>query len=277
MSMLQCAPAHAGPAIGTSTPIASRWQLIVSAPASGVENMAMDEALMEQARDSNRALARIYGWSAPTLSFGRNQVARGAYDERAAAERGIGIVRRPTGGRALLHHREITYAVGAPVHSLSLREAYGRINAILVLALRSLGLDVRLAGYTRARRPDIAPCFAEPSEGEIVMSGRKLVGSAQWRDGTALLQHGSILIDDDQPAIASLMTVAAPAGVPAPATLRESPGGVPTSERMGVALATAIERCEGVPCDVLHDDADLRAHGRRFAPRYEDPAWTWRR
>ena len=261
----------------TAEPIARRWRLIVSEPRDGVENMAMDEALMEEARASGDAVARIYTWSVPTLSFGRNQPARGSYDADAAAARGIGIVRRPTGGRALLHHREITYAVGAPVRALPLREAYGRINAILVAALRSFGLDVHLAGAARARRPDIAPCFAEPAEGEIVLGGRKLVGSAQWRDGTALLQHGSILIDDDQPSIAALMTVSSPAPVAAPATLRETIGAVPSVAELARALGAAVEQCEGVPCDHTDDDAMLRRRARDLSSRYADPAWTWRR
>lgn len=250
---------------------------MVSDPRDGVANMAMDEALMEEARVSGDAVARIYSWSVPTLSFGRNQPARGSYDPALATERGIGIVRRPTGGRALLHHRELTYAVGAPVRSLSLREAYGRINAILVAALRSLGLDVHLAGGAHARRPDLAPCFAEPAEGEIVLGGRKLVGSAQWRDGTALLQHGSILIDDDQPSIAALMTVPSPAKVPAPATLRDAPAGIPTSADLARALGASIEQQEGVPCDFSDDDATLRPRARDLSSRYADPAWTWRR
>ena len=269
----------AGSTLSTvAAPIARRWRLIVSEPGDGVENMATDEALMEEARASGEAIARVYTWSVPTLSFGRNQPARGSYDADAAAARGIGIVRRPTGGRALLHHREITYAIGAPVRALSLREAYGRINLILVGALRSFGLDVHLAGAARARRPDIAPCFAEPAEGEIVLGGRKLVGSAQWRDGTALLQHGSILIDDDQPSIAALMTVAPTTVVPAPATLRETVAVVPSVAEFARALGAAVEQSEGVPCD--HADADattLRRRARDLSSRYADPAWTWRR
>lgn len=262
---------------GRSRPIATRWRLLISEPRDGVSNMAMDEALMEEARASGDAVARIYAWSVPTLSLGRNQPARGSYDARRAAERGIDIVRRPTGGRALLHHREITYAVGAPAGALSLREAYGRINAILVAALRSIGLDVHLAGASRGRRPDLAPCFAEPAEGEIVLGGRKLVGSAQWRDGTALLQHGSILIDDDQPSIAGLMTVAPSTLVPPPATLRGVAASVPSPVDFARALGAAVERCERVGCHLVDEDAALRRRARDLSSRYADPDWTWRR
>src|SRR5512142_1385967 len=100
------------------------WHLLVTPPAPGAENMAVDEALMDRARTSGEGVLRMYGWSAPTLSLGRNQIAKGRYDLARAAAEGIGIVRRPTGGRALLHHREITYSVTAPVQfGTTLQEA----------------------------------------------------------------------------------------------------------------------------------------------------------
>src|SRR5215207_3150452 len=91
-----------------------RWRLLLSPPLGGPENMALDEALMARARRTGETVLRVYGWSRPTLSLGRNQRAAGLFDERALAERGVGVVRRPTGGRSLLHHREVTYSVTAP-------------------------------------------------------------------------------------------------------------------------------------------------------------------
>src|SRR6476620_9212884 len=90
------------------------WRLLLSPPLGGPENMALDEALMGRARRTGESVLRVYAWSRPTLSLGRNQRAVGLYREQALAERGVGVVRRPTGGRALLHHREITYSVTAP-------------------------------------------------------------------------------------------------------------------------------------------------------------------
>ena len=116
------------------------------------------------------------------------------------------MVRRPTGGRALLHHREITYSVTAPVSTRdSLRESYARINRLLVDGLTRLGVAVEVATpRERALPPSAAPCFERPAAGELVVNGRKLVGSAQWRDEGAMLQHGSILVEDDQPLVSAL-------------------------------------------------------------------------
>src|SRR5688572_32691607 len=110
-----------------------RWHFHLDAPADGVSNMAMDEALMCRAAQTGIAVFRVYGWSSPTLSLGRNQRARGLYNLDAARQMDVGIVRRPTGGRALLHHREITYsAVLTARDAADARVAYEFINGILV-------------------------------------------------------------------------------------------------------------------------------------------------
>ena len=88
--------------------LGTRWRLLVTPPASGAENMALDEALMERARESEEWVARLYSWHTPTISLGRNQSARGRYDLERIRQLGFDIVRRPTGGRAIFHHREIT-------------------------------------------------------------------------------------------------------------------------------------------------------------------------
>jgi lipoyl(octanoyl) transferase len=87
--------------------------------------MALDEALMTRARQTGECVFRVYSWSAPTLSFGRHQAARVAYDPRTLAETGVDVVRRPTGGRTVLHDREVTYSVTAPASDGgALRESY---------------------------------------------------------------------------------------------------------------------------------------------------------
>src|SRR5215207_930480 len=119
------------------------WRLLISPPLDGPENMALDEALMTRARRTGETVLRVYDWSTPTLSLGRNQRAAGLFDERALAERGVGVVRRPTGGRSLLHHREVTYSVTAPcLGDEPLLAAYERINALLMNALATLGVPV---------------------------------------------------------------------------------------------------------------------------------------
>src|SRR5687768_13056062 len=198
------------------------WKLLLTPPRSGAENMALDEALLERARTSGDAVLRVYTWAQPTLSFGRNQTVLGTYHADRVRAKGISIVRRPTGGRSLLHHREVTYSVTAPLTAdSSLRESYARINRLLVDGLRRLGVAVEIAApRERALPPSASPCFERPATGELVVRHRKLVGSAQWRDDGALLQHGSILVEDDQPLVSTLADNAVPMPEPA-ATLRE--------------------------------------------------------
>ena len=164
--------------------------------------MAVDASLLEDAERSDRKVLRLYRWDPPSLSIGRHQSTDGVVRED------IPWVRRPTGGQAVWHEHEVTYAVAAPIAVFgSLRRAYCVIHARLASALRTLGVDALLADAPAVRpfriaqggqsgRP--AACFAAPVGGEILVSGRKLVGSAQVRKRDAFLQHGSILLDGSQ-------------------------------------------------------------------------------
>ncbi len=260
-------------------------------PRDGAANMALDDALLARARATGEVLLRVYTWSGPTLSFGRNQRAAGVYDPARLAERGVAAVRRPTGGRAVLHAREVTYSVAAPAGALApagapVRASYARINAMLVAALGALGLDARVAAPAgRAPRPDAAPCFELPTGGELVVPAadgpRKLVGSAQWQEDGAVLQHGSILVDDDQSAVAELAGGRV-APVPSPATLRTVLGRAPSAAEVAAALfGAALCLAGGAPADVAPlppaacPALDADADGRR--PPFADDAWTWRR
>src|ERR1700681_3749079 len=121
----------------------SHWRLLIAAPRSGAENMARDTALQARAARTGETVFSIYSWSQPTLSFGRNQPASGLYDVVKIGGAGIDVVRRPTGGRAILHHREVTYSVTAPLNGAApLRETYSRINRILQTGLSRLGVAV---------------------------------------------------------------------------------------------------------------------------------------
>jgi lipoate-protein ligase A len=168
--------------------------LIVDAQGhSGIENMTADVALLDDAVRAGRASLRLYCWNPPTLSIGRNQT---------LTVQEIPVVRRPTGGQAVWHEHEVTYAVAAPIaHFGSLRKAYCEIHSRLATALRSLGVDAVIASDRPTVRPSGRPaaCFAAAVGGEILVDGRKLVGSAQVRRGDAFLQHGSILLDGTQP------------------------------------------------------------------------------
>jgi len=255
-----------------------RWRLLVTGPADGPQNMAIDEALLGRAQSSGECVFRLYEWARPTLSLGRNQAARGHYDLERARSLGIDFVRRPTGGRAVLHHRELTYSVTAPSPGdETLVAAYERINTLLVKALATLGVPVRAADPSRrAAGPTAAPCFAEPARGELTYEGRKLVGSAQWRDRGALLQHGSILLDDDQSSIVGLMREATDAP-PAPATLRDALGREPVMAEVSDALWSAVRALADPLATTLEPDPTLFREAELIAARYRDDAWTWRR
>lgn len=250
--------------------LASRWRVLDSGASDGATNMATDVALMARAAESGEAVLRIYAWSSPTVSFGVHERARLSADD--IAREGLAAVRRPTGGRALLHHHEVTYSVTAPTRDTSLGESYAAINALLVAALEALGVSVAPAPRTaRAAAPDGRACFAEPNAGELVVNGRKLVGSAQRRDAQALLQHGSILLDDDQGVL----------GAPAAASLNSLLGRQVRYDEVRdalVAAMTAATRSDGDRSDLPALEAAAIAPAMRAARvRFADPLWTWRR
>jgi len=241
--------------------------------------MARDVALMRRARETGETVFSAYGWTQPTLSLGRNQQAIGCYDLERMRLLGIDAVRRPTGGRALLHHREVTYSVTAPiVPGVTLRESYERINVILLTALRGLGVGASVAEPEGpAPPPTNSPCFATPSRGELITDGRKLVGSAQWREADALLQHGSILIEDDQSLI-PLVSLVQNGGstMPPPATLTRALGRTPPAEEITQALIDAVREIEDADARPI-DEAEVRESTLAELPRFENEVWTWRR
>jgi lipoate-protein ligase A len=165
------------------------WNVIVDPVGrSGEQNMATDEALLDKVARDGGAYLRFYRWDPPTLSIGRNQ---------PHTFQGVPIVRRPTGGQAVWHDREVTYAVIAPIACFgSLRKAYCEIHTRLARALQEFGVEAILAPAHPPIRPSAHPasCFAAAVGGEILVAGKKLVGSAQVRRGDAFLQHGSILL-----------------------------------------------------------------------------------
>jgi lipoate-protein ligase A len=254
------------------------WLLLRTPPLAGVDNMAVDEALLGRAARTNTAVFRVYAWAQPTLSFGRNQSALGVYDAERARARGVSVVRRLTGGRALLHSREVTYSVTAPLATdSSLRESYARINRLLVDGLLRLGVAVHVAAPSdRALPPSASPCFERPAAGELVVDGRKLVGSAQWRDEGAMLQHGSILVEDDQSLVSTL--ACSPVPVPQPAaTLAAALNRVPKTDELAAALFAAVRSLECPTATELSLDAPIIEAKQRLLHHYLDDRWTWRR
>lgn len=256
-----------------------RWHFHLTSPpnADGICNMALDEALMRRAARTGEAVFRVYGWSTPTLSLGRNQRARGCYDEAHGRALGVGFVRRPTGGRALLHDHEVTYSATLPLNDAGeARAAYEFINDVLLGALARLGVKAGRASKATSLAPGLRPCFDVPAEHEIVVDGRKLVGSAQWRRGGALLQHGSILIRDDQALIGQL-TKTTPSNPPAAATLSSALGREPSIEEVSQSILESLQIALGAPADPLRSDPELDRDAQQLRVTYADESWTWRR
>ena len=177
------------------------WRLLLDPPAAGAWNMAVDEALLDGVAAGNGPpTLRFYEWAPPCLSLGYFQPFD-VVDVAGCLRLGVDVVRRPTGGRAILHDRELTYSVALPRRLLgddgAVLPSYHRLSLALERGLNRLGAPVVLAPERTAQPgPDHGPvCFDRPSAHEILLDGRKLVGSAQVRQATAILQHGSILIE----------------------------------------------------------------------------------
>ena len=241
--------------------------------------MALDHALALE-RSPDTGILRIYGWERPTVSFGRNEPARGLYDFGMADREGVAFVRRPTGGRAVLHDHEITYCVvTAPRAWGGLRAAYRAINQGLVAALRTLGVDAGLAGAPAGGEAPLSagPCFQIPAEGEVVAAGRKLVGSAQARVGGALLQHGSLLLSGSQDPLARIGPEAAAEAGALPVTLRSLLGSVPGWDELVSALVDGLSGVLGGSWDRTgFRDAEVQT-AKELGKRYRSREWTWRR
>ena len=181
------------------------WRLIEDGPGDGRLNMATDRAILT-ACDQGQAPAtlRLYGWDKPTLSLGFSQNESRDVDRIQCERKNIPVVRRFTGGRALLHHHEFTYSLVAPIPHPgfpgNLTGAFCAVSKAVMVSLRNAGVfNPEIIGK---RKRNSAPntgrspaCFSLPNRWEIIVRGKKLAGSAQRRLSGAFLQHGSILID----------------------------------------------------------------------------------
>jgi lipoate-protein ligase A len=212
----------------------------------------------------------------PTVSFGKNEPSRGLYALDEAERQGVAFVRRPTGGRAVLHHLELTYAMVFPVRSFSgLKKAYRLINQGLGRGLKLLGATVQLASPSgRGLPPDAGPCFREPTEGEVTALGRKLVGSAQVRIGPAVLQHGSIILDGDQGLLGRLRRDGQ--RVPPPATLRSVLGDMPEGQLLRSSIQKGFEEVLGGVWEEGEYRSDEKMAAGGLERHYGDAGWTWR-
>lgn len=173
-------------------------------------NMAVDEAMLDAHLEGRTPpTLRLYGWSPPAVSIGYGQKLEEDFVRRCRQE-GIDIVRRPTGGRAVLHMNELTYAFVGTAGSEGFLEdsiigAYRQICQGIIEALHSLGVEVEVGTSQKSYR-DYSDCFQATTTADLHIGGRKMVGSAQLRRGRGVLQHGSILLEQDQDLLPRLLS-----------------------------------------------------------------------
>lgn len=258
------------------------WKLLIDpAPLPGGWNMAVDDLLFRRAEAGAATYLRFYRWDKPTASLGYSQETARVIDVDFCRRAGIGIVRRPTGGKVVLHDREVTYAVAssdASIFTETLRDSYRLISRALLRGLELMGLNPGLAesspeAYVRGTMP----CFALPARDEIEIGGRKIVGSAQKRTGPAFLQHGSIPLEKDEGLLAA---------VTAPAAATDGAGMTSLGEALGrpVEFGWAVERFSrgiaeffGVALEPFAlGPEDLAAVRDLRDSRYATDAWTFR-
>ncbi len=250
------------------------FRLLVDEPAAGSWNMAVDHALLDHIEgEGGHAAIRLYSFSPPTISLGRFQAAERVLLLSAVRRDGVPVVRRPTGGQAVLHHTEITYSVVLARRHLqpfTKRSVYRAIAGVLSRVLDALGVEAHVQTH-RVGDPRGADCFRTTSEYEITTTARKLIGSAQLLTRAGALQHGSIPLDGSYRGIARYLTPPA------------SCAGDPTSlaEAMGEPLdhADALTRMVGALRGVLDvSDSQLSTEERTRAAGLENQKYsrdTW--
>lgn len=268
----------------------SNWRLIVSGPATGPENMALDDAVLEKVSEGAAPpTLRLYAWEPACLSLGVAQSA-GEVDVEALMREGWGLVRRPTGGRAILHTDELTYAVMAPIGNAhvagGILESYRHLSQGLVAGLERLGVTAEAAAVPDEARPlDQPVCFENPSAYEITAGGRKLIGSAQVRRRRGVLQHGTLPLGGDLRRICRALIFDTPAERLAAAerlgrkasTVEALTGARPAWEDAAQAIRFGFETALGLGFDLASPSAgELDRAGVLARRRYAADEWTFR-
>jgi lipoyl(octanoyl) transferase len=261
------------------------WRLLVTEPLDGATNMAVDEALLRaRIDDSGGPTVRFYGWHPATVSLGYSQPLDETVDWAACRALGIGLVRRPTGGSAVLHEPpegEVTYSVVAREGDFpgadDVLETYRILGEGFAAGLGRLGVRAQLTPLARGRRTDTgspAFCFRRAGAYELAVDGRKLVGSAQRRQRRAFLQHGSVLLNADPARLRSVFPrETEPTATMATLTdiLGRSPGFDAVTTALGDGLAEAL-RVRLVPGELSRNDwTSVEA---LVADKYGTESWT---
>lgn len=269
-----------------------KWRLLLTQPAPGVWNMAVDEAILETARSGEVApTLRLYAWNPPCLSIGYAQPAADA-DCSNLQKLGWDIVRRPTGGRAILHTDELTYSVIGPQSHPALTggvlESYQRISKALLQALHRLNIPAQARPQTLSPIDSDANgpvCFEIPSNYEITVKGKKLIGSAQARRRESILQHGSLPLHGDLTRITQALSFAsqkdrsnASERLLARATTVEAVLGYVVSwDTAAQAFADAFRQVLGLDLEPAGlTPSELSRADELVHTKYDHPSWTMR-
>jgi lipoyl(octanoyl) transferase len=278
------------------------WRIIYSAPAAGAWNMAVDEAILEHAGSQLvPPTLRLYAWQPACLSLGLAQPVSDV-NQPALEAMGWQLVRRPTGGRAILHTDELTYAIcgtqSEPCLAGGVLESYREIAKALLRAVELLGV-IALSSVSSGAHPGSgnsasqalldrkmdAVCFVEPSNYEITAGGKKLIGSAQARRANAVLQHGTLPLYGDLGRIVQVLRFASKKEQQAAAnrvsqratTVEQVLGTRITWEAAAWAFQRAFEEKLGLnfqPGELTASESD-RAQ-ELLHQKYANPDWTER-
>jgi lipoyl(octanoyl) transferase len=271
-----CADPGVGPMVGPGV-----MRLIVHPPMEGRMDMAIDEAIAEAVgTGESPAVVRLYGFSPATLSLGRFQRVKGAYRPERLAEDGVTLVRRPTGGHAVLHDRELTYSValaksesGSLIGASRKRDVYMFIARVLLHGLAHLGIAglVNSSQKGDVHNPD---CFGSAGEYEIAArDGRKLIGSAQMTTRNAVLQHGSIPLENPGRRVFRYLTTPEPEDSHPPTCLNEQAGRALAFDEVQAAFARAFRECLGAEVSTL-STKETNAAERIFSSKYATDEWN---
>jgi lipoate-protein ligase A len=269
----------------------SSWRLLRTPAAPGAWNMAVDEAILEHIHQGvSQPTLRLYAWTPPCLSLGHAQPF-GDVDLGRLGALGWDVVRRPTGGRAILHTDELTYSVTAPADEPhvagTLLDSYNHLAQALFRAVRDLGLPVQIQQHVSAGAPQSTNpvCFEVPSSYEITVQGRKLIGSAQARKKEGVLQHGSLPLGGDLTRITQVLVfpdeaarqAAAERLLAHAATVESVLGYAPDWEAAARAFIHAFQEELGLEFKeaVLSESEQARAE-ELVRQKYAHPSWTER-
>lgn len=257
------------------------WRLLVTEPVDGATNMAIDEALWRgRQTGTSPPTIRFFAWAPPTVSLGYGQPLDESVDVAACRRLGVGLVRRPTGGSAIYHdgpERELTYSVVADATDLGgsadLLETYRWIAVALLRGLRALGAAAEIVVVPESEGPTPAFCFARTGRYEIEIGGRKIVGSAQRRQGACFLQHGAVLLGVDEARLRAVFpTTRDPLATMT--TLEAALGHRPKFEDVAAALERAFEEEHGLTLRPGGLEADEMARVEALVvEKYGTDAW----